>query len=188
MWRLRGRERGRGACGVDGHEHELAAAVCDDAREGHARVCGAYFDRVEVVVELGPGVLDDAEARLGVVAGDLRAFDACLCFEDGFDGGFWEGLGLAVVGAGGRGGLGCAGLRGRARGMGKAGKEAFCLLCATLCTREVVAEVVGVAKGVGEEGGEGGGGLAGGGGGAVGDGPRGCGGVWRLRGGAGRCG
>lgn len=90
MWGLRWGERGRRACSVDGHEHELAAAVCDDAREGHARISGAYFDGVQVMVQLGPRFLDDAETRLGIVASDLCAFDACLCVDDSFDGRFWE--------------------------------------------------------------------------------------------------
>ncbi|KAH9843482.1 uncharacterized protein C8Q71DRAFT_728628, partial [Rhodofomes roseus] len=77
-----GRVAGRGACGVDGDEDELAAAVRDDAGEGHAGVGSTDLDGVEVVVELRPGVLDDAETRLCVVAGDLCAFDACLGVED----------------------------------------------------------------------------------------------------------
>ncbi|KAH9835212.1 uncharacterized protein C8Q71DRAFT_764692 [Rhodofomes roseus] len=98
-----GRVAGRGACGVDGDEDELAAAVRDDAGEGHAGVGSTDLDGVEVVVELRPGVLDDAETRLCVVAGDLCAFDACLGIEDRrLDGSVGERMGLAT----GRGGMG----------------------------------------------------------------------------------
>lgn len=84
---------------MDGNEHQLAATVCDDSGKGHARICGAHFNCVQIMIELGPRVLNNAQTRLGVVAGDLRAFDACLCIEDGLDGCFGERLWLAVGGA-----------------------------------------------------------------------------------------
>lgn len=64
---------------------------------------------------------------------------------------------MAVGGTGGRGGLCGAGLPG---GVGEAGEETFCLLCAPFCAGELVAEEVGVAEGIGEETSERGGRLA----------------------------
>lgn len=108
-WLLEGdtgpvRVRGRAAGGMPGgrwmrkggwlgtrDDDKLAATLCDEAREAHARVHGADLGGVEKGVELDPSVLDDAQASLGLVAGDFCAVCACLVLHDGLHDGLGKG-------------------------------------------------------------------------------------------------